>query len=223
MPKHTPINDFIGKRYTRLIITEVFAGVKTQNKTRECKVVCDCGKEKIISLSNIVSGRTKSCGCLNRESATKNHTTHNLSKSRIYHTYMSMINRCSESAQPEDIKIYFDNGVKVCDEWLADFMNFYNWSLSNGYKDSLTIDRYPNQKGNYEPGNCRWVNATAQVRNREVTLWVVYKGESRVLAELAEEVGITYSVLWKRLFLYGYTIEEAIAKPIKRRVVQNMA
>ena len=46
-----------------------------------------------------------------------------------------------------------------------DFMNFYNWSMENGYRDDLTIDRI-NVNGNYEPNNCRWVDYKSQARNR---------------------------------------------------------
>lgn len=223
MPTHTPIIDYLGKKYGRLKITEVYPGVKSEKTLRSCKVVCDCGEIKTISLCNVTSGRTKSCGCLNREVALKKSTTHGKTGTRIYDVYCSMIHRCSPNAAPEDRKIYYDNGVRLCDEWRNDFMAFYNWAITNGYDDSLSIDRYPNQKGNYEPGNCRWATVKQQVRNREVTLLVEYMGKQRILAELAEEVKVDYPVLWKRLFQYGFTIEEAINKPIKRRVVQIMS
>lgn len=51
---------------------------------------------------------------------------------------------------------YGGRGIKVCDEWLASFVNFYNWSINNGWKEGLQIDRVDND-GNYEPDNCQWI------------------------------------------------------------------
>lgn len=52
----------------------------------------------------------------------------------------------------------------MCDEWSSSFEAFRDWAFGNGYTDELEIDRIdPN--GNYEPGNCRWVNRVHQMTN----------------------------------------------------------
>ena len=65
--------------------------------------------------------------------------------------------------------IYYNNyggrGIKICDEWLNDFGKFYDWTINNGYKEGLTIDRI-NNDGNYEPSNCRWITRAEQNRNQ---------------------------------------------------------
>lgn len=56
-------------------------------------------------------------------------------------------------------------GITICDEWKDNFEAFYEWSMQNGYENTLTIDRIdPN--GNYEPSNCRWTTYAIQNINR---------------------------------------------------------
>ena len=49
-----------------------------------------------------------------------------------------MLRRCYEPER-KAYKYYGARGIKVCDEWLNDFMNFYNWAISNGYSDEWSV------------------------------------------------------------------------------------
>lgn len=73
-----------------------------------------------------------------------------------------MRKRC---ANPKDSNYpkYGGLGVKVCNEW-NEYLNFYNWSVNNGYEENLTIDRIKSD-GNYEPANCRWTTYSIQSAN----------------------------------------------------------
>lgn len=56
--------DITGQRFGRLVAIEL-VGVKRRSCTWLCQ--CDCGNQKVMVLGDIQSGRTQSCGCLNRE------------------------------------------------------------------------------------------------------------------------------------------------------------
>ena len=60
---------------------------------------------------------------------------------------------------------YLSKNITMCEEWLNDFDPFYDWAITNGYQEGLTIDRKDND-GNYTPDNCRWVNHSVQVVNQ---------------------------------------------------------
>jgi len=64
--------------------------------------------------------------------------------------------------------LYGGRGIRVCDEWRSSFTAFLEWSMQNGYTDDLTLDRYPDLDGNYEPSNCRWADQVAQANNRRM-------------------------------------------------------
>lgn len=127
--------------------------------------ICDCGNRTTVNQGNLVSGSTKSCGCLNKSTLVSRSTRHGQSGTKLYNVYYHIIHRC-EDRNHRAFKYYGGKGVKMCDEWRSDFMAFFNWSAKNGYKEGLSIDRI-DSSGDYEPNNCRWVTATHNNRNRD--------------------------------------------------------
>lgn len=58
----------VGQKFGRLtIISPITKSNQSQNKLWKC--LCDCGKETYVSSNTLLSGKTKSCGCLSKEQA----------------------------------------------------------------------------------------------------------------------------------------------------------
>lgn len=85
-----------------------------------------------------------------------------MSNTRIYNIWKGMRKRCN-NPNSNTYKYYGGRGIRVCREW-DDFLNFYNWSISNGYQEALSIDRV-DYDGDYTPDNCRWVTSEIQNSN----------------------------------------------------------
>lgn len=200
--------DMISKKFGRLTVIEELQERKNGMIVYKCK--CDCGKYTNVRGVQLRNGTIKSCGCLNHEKITK----HGKYNTRLYNIYRSMITRCYNKHDKQHYKYYGGRGVKVCDEWLNDFMTFYDWAMSNGYRDNLTIDRI-DVNGNYEPNNCRWITTYEQNKNRRCSIKIHYKGEIKSISEWIKTLNldVPYITINKRLLEYGYSVEDAFYTP----------
>lgn len=87
-------------------------------------------------------------------------------KNPAYGNWMGMIQRCY-NPRSDSYYRYGGRGIKVCDRWLngtEDLSGFDCFVLDMGPRPSKRhqIDRYPNNDGDYEPGNCRWATKKQQ-------------------------------------------------------------
>lgn len=82
---------------------------------------------------------------------------------------------------------YGARGIGVCDEWNASFHAFEAWAYANGYKKGLSLDRYPDNNGNYEPSNCRWTTQKEQCRNKRTSVVLTAFGETKTAIEWSED------------------------------------
>lgn len=158
--------DLTGKRFGRLTVIAQAPSRKTESGRSivvwEC--MCDCGNTTFVDSRHFHGRITKSCGCLKRETAGNQSITHGLSGSRLSRIWRGMKVRCYDKNH-SNYKYYGGRGIFICDKWVNDFKSFYDWSMANGYRDDLSIDRIDNDKG-YSPDNCRWATKKQQSNNR---------------------------------------------------------
>lgn len=184
------MKNYTGEKYGRLTVL---------NFSRKYKGIyywfcrCDCGKIKELSIQDLKSGNTKSCGCLRKENPSRI-KINNLSGTRIHKIYHNMKTRCFNQ-KSERYKDYGERGIKICDEWLGKFVgfnNFCDWAFKNGYNENLTLDRIDND-GNYCPENCRWVDMKTQRRNSRNIINITIGNETKCLKDWCCIYGIKES------------------------------
>ena len=121
-----------------------------------------------------------------------------------------MLGRCYNPNHMH-FKRYGMRGITVCEEWKNNFQAFYDWAMSNGYRDDLTIDRIDNN-GNYCPENCRWATMKEQCNNTRSNTLITYNGKTQTMAQWAKEIGMPYHKLVVRI-ARGWDVERAFTTP----------
>lgn len=200
-----------GDRFGMLVVLR-FADIQSGHRRYLC--ACDCGQEKIILSGSLKTGVSQSCGCLQRALTSKRNTKHGHTiggvRSREHNAWHQMVQRCTNL----NYKRYAEwggRGIKVCERWLV-FENFLaDMGLSPSSKHS--IDRYPNNDGNYEPGNCRWATMKEQCNNKNNNHLLTHGGRTQTVTQWAEEIGIKRSIIFERVHS-GWSTELALMTPV---------
>lgn len=119
----------------------------------------------------------------------------------LYKVWTSMKQRCYNKNN-KCYKQYGKSGITVCKEWIHNFNNFKNWSIENGYKKGLSIDRINSTKG-YYPDNCRWIPISEQPKNRKTNVYVNYNGEIITVKEFSNKTKYTYNAIMHHFYRHG--------------------
>lgn len=215
-----PATSFIGKKYEKLTITkEVTPMTYTSGASfRRVEAICECGIIKVYFLMNILHSKSISCGCQRR--INPNHKTHGLSKTELYRIYNDIITRCyNENSTP--YPYYGGIGIIMCDEWKNNFIAFYDWCISNGWRNGLEIDKdkkYKEKHGTspgkiYSPEYCSFLTHKQNSRSRKSNVLMTFNGETKSATEWAEQYGIsqkTFDGRRKR----GWVIERILTTKI---------
>lgn len=152
--------DLSGNKYGLLTVLNERTHDKWGKTVWKCK--CECGKIAYVVARDLKNGNTRSCGCLLKKISTESYNYK--SNKRLYNIYNGIKQRCYNSNSPK-YKDYGGRGITMCSQWLQSFESFCKWSLQNGYKEDLSIDRI-DVNGNYEPSNCRWATIKVQNNNK---------------------------------------------------------
>lgn len=191
--------DIAGKRYGLLVPLYRVENDKYGRSAWMCK--CDCGTKKVISANDMRSGKTRSCGCLEKYNrsifGTRSKRTHQMKNTRIYHIWQGAKNRVfnqNDKHWPD----YGGRGITMCKEWATSFECFRDWAFANGYSENLTIDRI-DVNGDYCPENCRWVTKADQQRNKRNNRYYTYNGKTQLIPAWAKEFGVTDSTIRSRI------------------------
>lgn len=183
-----------------------------------CK--CSCGKERLVRLSTLESGESRSCGCLNREIKKERMTTHGLSRHKLYSIWFDMNRRCSDNSRKDYIH-YGGRGISVSPEWRGKegLIKFIE-DMFPTYREGLEIERI-NVNGNYCKENCSWETRRNQVINRRPTgkkfdtHFLEFNGERLCISQWSERTGLSSSVISERINKLKWSVEDALTVEYK--------
>lgn len=149
----------VGMKFGRLTVESQVGNYKRWN------CVCECGGHNSdVPQSHLLSGNTKSCGCLSRDIVIERNTSHGMSKRPEYSHWKGIMKRCFN---PNDKRAasYFDKGITVHEDFIK---NFPAWLKEIGEKPTSegrwSVGRIDNN-GDYTYGNMRWELDDQQARN----------------------------------------------------------
>lgn len=197
---------------TTMRLERTMAGIGNTDETRVCEA---CGrtysrKEKRVTKGRFARSRACSRQCFAvLPKVLCKLKTHGMSHSPEFGVWWAMRKRC-ENPNTEQFDNYGGRGISVCKRWRS----FGNFIADMGSRPSCghSIDRI-DVNGNYEPDNCRWATKAEQARNRRNNIYATINGETKVLKDWADKLGIAYTTVRYRMKRLGMSAEEALNTP----------
>lgn len=160
--------DLAGQVFSRLTVNNLVGYNKHAGAVWNC--ACECGATTNVVAAYLISGKTRSCGCLGRELTAKIFTKENPAKEHpLYHTWTAMKGRC-HNKKNRAYNSYGGRGIKVCSRWKNGedgLTGFQCFVLDMGDKPNkeYSLDRVDNS-GDYSPENCKWATPQEQRANQ---------------------------------------------------------
>ena len=206
--------DLTGQVFGRLTVLRQHGVKRGGNLSWLC--LCECGKEHITASYHLRSGGCQSCGCFQREQASKAseaaNTTHGMTKSATYMSWKSMLARCKH-ANVNGSERYLGRGIIVCERW----HKFENFLADMGERpEGMSIDRIDNNLG-YAPENCKWSTAKEQMNNRGNNRLITFGDRTHTAAQWADNLGGSWSLIANRIKM-GWPIEDVLFKRPRKHV-----
>lgn len=198
--------DLVGQRFGKLVVVSRAETLSKGNARWNC--VCDCGGTTTVQGGTIRTGRQLSCGCLQREKATK----HGMEKTDTYTVWAQMKARCL-NPNHRSFPRYGGRGIEVCQKWM-DFQGFLE-DMGEKPIGKFSLDRIDNN-GSYCKENCRWTDSKTQSNNKGNNHTLTVNGISRTVTEWAEAFDISPITLRSRLRA-GWDVNKALTYPVNAR------
>lgn len=170
---------------------------------------CDCGNEKVIGKTYVLTGHSKSCGCWKLQNNRTIGITHNQSKTREFKIWQGIKKRCL-NRNCHTYKEYGGRSIMICDRWLISF-EYFLADMGHAPSELHSIDRIDNN-GNYAPSNCRWVTRREQNNNTRKNRIFPYEGNNYTLSNLCDKLGLKYQLIYDRVTKLKWRIEDAICQ-----------
>lgn len=199
------MKDLKGNRYGRLVVLSRAVSRMPYDYRWHC--VCNCGNYLDVCQSHLISGHTKSCGCLHSEIASQNgkaNATHKMTRTPTYLSWVAMWQRCTNPNDP-DYANYGGRGIRICPEWKY----FESFLCQMGMRPTGTSLGRINNGQDYCTKNCRWETPIQQARNKRNNRVLICKGKALCLSEWVEVSGIPRSTIKSRL-KRGLSAEEVL-------------
>jgi hypothetical protein len=114
-----------------------------------------------------------------------------------YMAWAGMIKRCY-NPRTKKYPGYGGRGIAVCPEWRESYQTFLS-DMGRKPTPKHSLDRYPNNDGNYEPGNCRWGTPEQQMQNTRYNRLLTINGVTHCHSEWARRLGVGDTFLRYRL------------------------
>jgi hypothetical protein len=213
------LNDLTGQCFGRLTVVN-----RAQNKGNNTYWFCQCacGITKEISGGNLRFGMTSSCGCLRRELAARRFWRHGHNRigheTREYRSWRSIKQRCFNPKDKAYVS-YGQRGISMSEAWQASFIAFLA-DVGPSPGKGWSLDR-TDVNGHYEPGNCKWILATLQARNRRNNKCITHAGQTLVRAEWARKLHI-YPNRLKRMLDKGFSMSQIFVKIAEEQLIKEL-
>ena len=203
----------LGGKINMLTAVSIFS--KCGRRWVHCR--CECNKEIDFNYRKWLAGRYFSCGCSEilrgRRSqrwvdAKREPERHGMTSTPEYRAWIAINARCFDVNQ-KDYMRYGGRGIKVCTRWKDSFLAFLS-DIGRRPTAKHSIDRFPNNNGDYEPGNVRWATVKEQANNRRSTVFIERNGERLSISGWASKLQIPKGVIQGRMYR-GLPVEQVLS------------